>query len=102
MGFKQRERRRTKKFARERSQKEARGSGSSAGWWWLTPVSRDTCCARPACRTVLRRGGEMVYRHEPLEALCVRCADRERIFYRPSLAMEAEFRRRRKGRRAPA
>ena len=35
----------------------------------------------------------MVYRREPLEALCVSCADREGIRYRPSVAWERAWAR---------
>lgn len=94
MGFKQRERKRKKKAASSKAQSESRESGSSAAKWWLTVVSTDTCCAR--CAGMLRVDREMVYRHAPREALCVRCADREKVYYRPSLRWEQQARARRK------
>lgn len=97
MGFKQREKKRTKKAAIAAAQLRARSSGSSASKWWLTLVTRDTCCAR--CAGILRSGREMVYRRSPREALCVSCAgDDPSIRFRPSAAWE-ERRRTPKSRR---
>ena len=45
------------------AQAKARESGSSS--WWLTPLRSTACCAR--CATVIREGGDAVYRHEPRE-----------------------------------
>jgi hypothetical protein len=89
MAFKQREKKRRKKAAMLAAQKSARSSGKSQGWW-LTLVSRDTCCAR--CGSILRKGREMVYRAEPREARCKLCADR--LSYRPSVRWERERRAR--------
>jgi hypothetical protein len=72
MGFKQRERNRKAKAAKTRAQAAGRRDGSSAGRWWLTIASKTTCCAR--CGHVLREGRELVYRHTPREARCLRCA----------------------------
>jgi len=99
MAFKHREARRKKRAAIARDQKEARRSGSASGKWWLTVVKKKTCCANPDCRGILRVGGEMVFRKVPQEALCVPCADRAGIDYRPSLAWEKT--RRVKARRGP-
>ncbi len=94
MGFKQRERKRKAKAARQGSQRKARESGSSAGKWWLTLVVEDCGCAR--CGRVLRTGGEMVYRHTPREARCVTCAQRDDgCSWRPSLRWEQQQRTRR-------
>jgi hypothetical protein len=86
MGFKQREQKRKQKVAQRSAQTEAHRTGSAAGRWWLTIVSRDCCCNR--CALTLRKGVECVYRRSPLEILCVSCGDRERIAYRPSLKWE--------------
>jgi hypothetical protein len=71
MGFRQREKRRKAAAAKDRAQTLARNGGSAAPKWWLTIVKLDTCCAD--CAAMLRAGREMVYRHEPREALCHRC-----------------------------
>lgn len=98
MGYRSRERKRRRKAAagkaasaQRASQKRSRESGSSAARHWLTIVREKTCCAR--CGWVLCVGAEMVYRRCPREALCQRCAAREGVPYKPSLAWE---RRRRK------
>jgi hypothetical protein len=99
MAFKHREAKRKKRAATRRDQREARASGSSAAKWWLTIVQKDLCCANVRCRRVLRVGDEMVFRKCPQEALCVACADRAGIYYRPSVPWEEARRRRRKQRR---
>jgi hypothetical protein len=88
MAWKHREAKRKQRAAIARDRTEARKSGSSSGRWWLTIVSRTTCCANPECRGILRVGGEMVFRKVPQEALCVACADRAGIRYRPSARWE--------------
>jgi len=93
MGFKQRESKRKKRAAVAASQRTARESGSSARKWWLTLVTKDTCCAR--CAGVLRAGREMVYRHAPREALCLPCAEADGLCYRPSVRWERARRARR-------
>lgn len=86
MGFKQRERKRKAKAARQGAQHKARESGSSAGKWWLTMVNEKAACN--VCAGILRVGRECVYRHTPREILCVRCAEGQQLHYRPSLAWE--------------
>jgi hypothetical protein len=87
VGFKQRERRRKMKAATTAAQLRSRENRSSVNKWWLTPLEKTGCCAE--CGLILRAGkSEGVYRHEPRELLCVPCADRRRIFYRPSLRWE--------------
>lgn len=87
MGFKQRERQRKAKAAKQGCQHKARESGSSADKWWLTLVVEDCCCAQ--CGRVLRVGREMVYRHTPREARCMGCAQRDDgCSWRPSLSWE--------------
>jgi hypothetical protein len=84
-----------KKAAVARDRKQGRRSGSSAGQWWLTPVLRDTCCAK--CAGLLRRGKkDMVYRHRPREALCIDCAEDLGVSFRPSARWEERRLRRRK------
>jgi hypothetical protein len=96
MGWKHREAKRKKRAAVARCRKESRESGSSSGKWWLTIVTRKTCCANPACGGTLRVGAEMVFRKVPQEALCVACADRARTPYRPSAEWEKHRRARAK------
>jgi hypothetical protein len=93
MSFKGRQRRRKRAEAAAAAQRAARRSGSSARRHWLTLLRRKGCCAR--CGDVLRDGAEAVYRHEPMELLCLRCANHLRVGYRPSVRWE---RARRSGR----
>jgi hypothetical protein len=88
MSYRSRERKRRQRIAQGRAQADARRSGSSAERYWLTVTRQTTCCAR--CGYVLRPGREVVYRHRPLEVLCVPCADREQVPYRPSLRWERD------------
>jgi hypothetical protein len=99
MGWKHREAKRKKQAAARRAQQEARASGSSARKWWLTIVSKDVSSANVQCRRVLRVGAEMVFRKLPQEALCITCADRAGIYYRPSVRWEQGYGKRRKQRR---
>jgi zona occludens toxin (predicted ATPase) len=89
VGFKQRERKRCEKAAMATDQARSRASGSSSSAWWLTIVLTTTCCAN--CAGILRARREMVYRHAPREALCVACADRRGLKYRPSVKWEREY-----------
>jgi hypothetical protein len=95
MSYKQRERKRRKKAAMAKEQSRARArparSGSSPSAWWLTVVTRDTCCAK--CAGILRTEGEMVYRATPREALCKLCAEDLGICARPSTRWELSRRR---------
>lgn len=87
MSFKQRERKRRRKIAVAGAQRESRRTGSSTKKWWLTVVSRSTCCAR--CGGVLREGREMVYRRQPGESLCLPCAERDpAVKWRPAARWE--------------
>jgi hypothetical protein len=94
VGFKARERKRRRRAAgmaagaKGREQRRSRSSGSSAGKWWLTIATRKGCCANVGCGVILKEGAEVVYRHSPMETLCVRCADRAGHRYRPSLRWE--------------
>jgi hypothetical protein len=65
-----------------------RRSPESARRWFLTLAKKSgrfACCGRR-----FERGGEIVYRHEPREVRCVRCADRleDSRGYRPSIRWE--------------
>ena len=104
MSYKSREAKRRKRAALNTAQqgqardRKARRPASTPGKWWLTITSRVTCCAR--CAGILREGREMVFRKVPQEALCVACADRAGIHYRPSARWEQS--RRVKVRKGPA
>ena len=63
--------------AKSREQRRSRQSGSSGGKWWLTIASRKCCCSNVACGVILKEGAEIVYRHQPMTTLCVRCAERD-------------------------
>jgi hypothetical protein len=95
MGYKQRERqrRRRKRLASNAAQTTARRSRSSARKWWLTIATRKGYCANVACGVILKEGAEVVYRHSPMETLCLRCADRAGHRYRPSVRWESAKRK---------
>ena len=84
MSFKSRQKKRMKKAAIARTKRTHRGL--IAQRYYLTPVKRDTCCAK--CAGLLRVDREMVYRKSPREALCVPCADSSQVPYRPSVRWE--------------
>jgi hypothetical protein len=95
VSYKTRESKRRRKTAQQRSgssrscaERNSRAPRESSDRYWLTIVDRTTCCARPACHGILRKGREMVFRKTPQESLCVACADRAGIRYRPSRAWE--------------
>lgn len=78
-----------------RSREKKRAIGASqfknrelmAGRWYLTIVTRKTCCAR--CGGILEIGREMVYRHTPREALCRLCVEMDPVIKpRPSTSWE--------------
>jgi hypothetical protein len=82
--------------AATRNQRASRENGGS-DQHWLTLVSSKTCCA--TCARILKPDTEMVYRHRPLEALCLLCADTAGIKARPSIRWERS--RKSKVRRGP-
>jgi hypothetical protein len=95
MGYRQRERkRRMKRVAAGAAQRQSRENASAAARHWLTVVTERCCCNE--CAGILAVGRECVYRHTPREILCIRCAQRQSISYRPSLRWEKESRARRK------
>ena len=104
MGYKSREKKRKYRAEQNAVAKSKRLHEKATGRrWFLTLVRRDCACAW--CGRVLRRGGEMVYRHRPRENRCVRCADAdpESKGYRTSRKWAKENdRRRRTAVRAPA
>jgi hypothetical protein len=65
--------------------------------WYLTIVRKENYCA--SCTGFLRKGADMVFRKKPTEMLCVSCADRRSIKYRPSRGWDQRERKRR-GRRS--
>ena len=85
MSYKSREKKRRRKLAIPKAE-------GKADRHYLTIVSRPVCCNR--CGGSLREGVECVYRHTPREILCLRCADLEQIYYRPSMRWERSQRRR--------
>jgi len=107
MSFKTREKRRKKRAAVTAAQREARKSGSSSTRWYLTGVTRKTCCAHPSCHRILKIGDEMVYRKVPQASWCLPCAIDARVQYKPSVrwerarAQNPRGARRRRASRAP-
>jgi hypothetical protein len=96
MSFKSREKKRSYKVAKAKGQQQQRSE--HADRWYLTIVNRAGACNDPSCGAPLREGRECVFRFSPKEILCLRCADRRKIRYRPSLRWEQANRRSRRGR----
>ena len=84
MSFKSRERKRRERIAQTSGSREQRSK--YADRHYLTIVNRPASCNR--CGGSLRHGAECVYCHTPKQILCVSCADRLGIHYRPSLRWE--------------
>ena len=79
VSFKSREKKRRYKAAVKKSKRAH--APETARRWFLTLAKkpgRFDCCGDR-----FGRGAEVVYRHEPREVRCVRCADREGVKYRP-------------------
>lgn len=73
VSFKTREKRRKQRMAAgavKRSRREH--SPETRVRWFLTPAREKVACAR--CATLIEVGGDLVYRHEPREFRCLRCA----------------------------
>lgn len=86
MAYKQREKKRKARMAeasRKRDRLAQRQGKKKSKAWWLTIVSRDTCCAR--CSGMLRIDRPMVFCASPQESLCQACAESAGIYARPSL-----------------
>jgi ribosomal protein S27E len=85
MSFQSREKRRKYKAAVAKS---TRRSPETAKRWFLTIARKPGKCAR--CGDKLAGGAEVVYRHEPRETRCVRCASQleDSKGFRPSLRWE--------------
>lgn len=79
-----------RRSARHGGTRDSRSS-SSQGAHWLTVLVRAGKCG--LCDRGLRAGRDAVYRHKPQELLCVACADKAGLFYRPSLRWERERKR---------
>lgn len=83
LSFKSREKKRRYKLAIKKNRTDRE---EMAGRHYLTIVSRSCCCN--ACGDSLREGYDCVYRYEPREILCLRCATNRKLRYRPSLKWE--------------
>jgi hypothetical protein len=78
---------RRKKRAYKRAAVKSRRSEKTAARWFLTIAKRPGKCA--CCGHEFRRGAEIVFRFEPRDLRCLRCADRDpEIRYRASLRWE--------------
>jgi hypothetical protein len=93
LSYKSREKKRRAKVATAKGQREQREH--FADRHYLTIVKRPCCCNDVNCARYLRAGAECVFRYEPREILCVECADRRGIYYRPSTRWEASRKKRR-------
>jgi hypothetical protein len=89
MSFQSRQKKRKYKAAVARSK---RRSPETAKRWFLTIAHKPGACAR--CGDRLAGGAEVVYRHEPRETRCLRCASllEDSKGYRPSLRWERKQR----------
>ena len=85
MSFQSRQKKRKYKAAVARSK---RRSPETARRWFLTIARKPGVCA--SCGDRLVGGAEVVYRHEPRETRCLRCAERleDSRGFRPSLRWE--------------
>jgi hypothetical protein len=95
VSFQSRQKKRRYKRAIATSKK--RHADDTARRWFLTLARKDGRCAR--CGRQLRRNGELVYRHEPRETRCLRCASlfEDSKGFRPSLRWERAQRAKRAG-----
>jgi hypothetical protein len=95
MSFQSREKKRRYKRAVNKSKK--RYADETARRWYLTLAWKRAACAR--CGDALKVGGEIVYRREPRETRCVRCAGQceDSKGYRPSLRWERARRQKARG-----
>jgi hypothetical protein len=97
VSYKSREKKRKYKAAAAKAETEQRRH-RHPDRWYLTIVNRSGVCNDPSCGAPLREGRECVFRFSPKEILCLRCAERRKIHYRPSLRWEQANRRRRRSR----
>jgi hypothetical protein len=71
----------------EAKSRQARRAPETARRWFLTLAKKPGRCSR--CGDGFERGAEIVYRHEPREVRCLRCAGRDpEIRFRPSIRWE--------------
>jgi hypothetical protein len=89
MSFQSRKKKRKYKAAVKKSK---RRSPETAKRWFLTIARKPGACAR--CGDKLAGGAEVVYRHEPRETRCLRCAPQleDSKGYRPSIRWEPKRR----------
>jgi hypothetical protein len=87
VSFQSRQKKRRYKAAVKRS-KRAHPAQTQQRWFLTLGTRKATVCA--VCRVKLVKGGEMVYRHQPVEIRCVDCGRRERDSkgFRPSIRWE--------------
>jgi ribosomal protein S27E len=90
MSFQSREKKRKHKAAVAKSKR--RHSSETAKRWFLTISRKAGACA--VCGDKLPARAEVVYRHEPREVRCVRCASRleDSSGFRPSIRWERKQR----------
>jgi hypothetical protein len=87
------ESRQKKRRHKRMEQKAKRGrSSETATRWYLTIAKRPG--RFDCCRQTFARGDAIVYRHEPRETRCLRCAERleDSKGYRPSIRWERKQR----------
>jgi hypothetical protein len=81
-------RQKKRRYKRIEAKGRQRGSLESARRWFLTLAKKPGRFA--CCGAGFDRGAEIVYRHEPHETRCVRCAERleDSKGFRPSIRWE--------------
>jgi len=65
VSYQSRAKKRRYKAATKKAKKKAFRSSDTAKRWFLTIAKKDCCC--DSCAVLLRRGRDIVYRHEPKE-----------------------------------
>jgi hypothetical protein len=91
LSYQSREKKRRYKRAVEKTKRSR--APETAARWFLTPALKDGRCS--VCGVLVKRKTDIVYRHEPRETRCVRCAGRleDSKGFRPSLRWERARRR---------
>jgi RNase P subunit RPR2 len=96
VSFKSREKKRRAKIAV--AQVKRQHGATMRTRYYLTKVKKDCRCR--GCGAALRKGADLVYRHDGQVTLCVPCADRDPLVeYRTSLRWEREAQRKLEKRR---
>jgi hypothetical protein len=85
-------RRKKRRYKRIEAKAKQRRTTATARRWFVTLAKKPGKCS--SCGSAFGRGAEIVYRRQPREIRCVRCASRapDSKGYRPSLRWERKQR----------